>query len=128
MLDINPDTIYRLIDLAREFHAKEEVVIPQDPTSPSDDWALQALADHEFDEGLQEFKSIVKDLDPEQQYELVALMWLGRGDSDADDWPNLVDEAKDNWGENTSDYLIAHPHLAEFLNEGLLAHGYVNEA
>ena len=46
MLDVDPDTVCFLISKAREFHAKEEVVIPDVPDSPADDWGRQALADH----------------------------------------------------------------------------------
>ncbi len=80
MISVNLETVSRLMDLARTFHAKEQVVIPQEPNSPSDDWALQALADHEDDEYYNEFESIINDLEPDQQQEVVALMWLGRGD------------------------------------------------
>ena len=49
MLDINPDTVCFLIDKAREFHGKEQVVLPDAPDSPSEDWGLQALADHNIE-------------------------------------------------------------------------------
>lgn len=80
MLDINPDIVCRLIELAREFHAQEEVVIPEIVGNPSGDWATQTLAGHLDDMTLQEFKSIVRDLEPNQQHQVVALFWVGRGD------------------------------------------------
>lgn len=80
MLDLNPEAVCFLISKAKEFHAKEEVVIPEEPSSPSDDWARQVLADHADDFSYQEFKSAVNDLEPDQQASLVALMWLGRGE------------------------------------------------
>jgi hypothetical protein len=46
MLELNPETVCFLINKAKEFHAKEEVVIPDEPLSPSEDWARQVLADH----------------------------------------------------------------------------------
>ena len=46
MIDLNPETVCFIIERAREFHAKEQVSIPEAPTSPSDDWARQVLADH----------------------------------------------------------------------------------
>ena len=124
MLDVNPDTVCRLIALARAFHAKEDVVIPQAPTSPSDDWALQALADHEDDDVFEEFKSIVDDLEPDQQQQVVALLWLGRGDADLEDWEALLQQACDSWNTRTAEYLIAHPYLAEHLANALDLQGY----
>ena len=84
MLELNPETICFLVSKAKEFHAKEEVVIPDEPLSPSEDWARQVLADHDDDLTYQEFKAAVDDLEPDQQATLVALMWLGRGDYDED--------------------------------------------
>ena len=109
MLSVNPQTIARLIALSRAFHAKEEVVIPQEPNSPSDDWALQALASHEEDEFYGEFVSIVDDLEPDQQQEVVALLWLGRGDGTAEEWDDLLQQAAEQWNPRTADYLLAHP-------------------
>lgn len=124
MLDVNPETVCRLIALARAFHAKDVVVIPQDPTSPSDDWALQVLADHADDELFLEFESIIADLEPDQQQQIVALLWLGRGDGTLEDWAALLEQARDQWNPRTAEYLIAHPYLADFLQEALDMQGY----
>jgi len=124
MLDINPDTVCRLIDLAREFHAQEGVVIPEAPDSPADDWALQVLADHAGDSTLGEFKATVSDLEPDQQQQIVALLWLGRGDFGTDEWDKALEQAAYSWNKATGDYLIAHPLLADYLTDGLESMGY----
>lgn len=120
MLNINPDIVCLIIGKAQQFHAKEEVVIPEDsPLSPSDDWSLQVLADHSEDPVYEELKASIDDLEPEQQIELVALMWTGRGDFDASEWKDAVKEATDEWTPRTADYLIATPLVADYLEEGL---------
>lgn len=124
MLDFNPATVCFLIDKAHEFHAKEEVVIPDNPGSPTEDWALQALADHADDATFQEFKSTVADLEPDQQAQLVALFWLGRGDYDVEEWDDAVAEARRLANARTAEYLIAHPLLADYFEEGLDLLGY----
>ena len=126
MLNIGLDTLCFIIAKARELQAKEQVVIPQTPESPSDDWAMQVLADHSEDMSLQEVKTSVEDLDAEQQAELLALMWLGRGDYGLDEWEAAVADAMDQYEEhdNTALYLLAHPMVANELEEGLIAHGY----
>jgi len=124
MLNLNPDTVCFLISAARLFHSKEDVVFPEIPDSPSDDWALQALADHSGDSVFQEFKSTIDDLEPDQQQEVVALMWLGRDEFSADEWESAREEARDSWTETTAEYLIAHPQLADYLLEGLDLLGY----
>lgn len=124
MIDVNPDTVCRLIDLAREFHAQEAVVIPEEPGSPSDDWTGNMLAAHAGDATLDEFRSIIDDLEPDQQQQVVGLLWLGRGDYTLEEWDEILEGAADAWNERTADYLITHPLLPDYLTEGLDAHGY----
>lgn len=124
MLDVNPDIICRLIELAREFHAQEQVVIPETPGNPSGDWAAQTLASHIEDMSFQEFKSIVEDLEPAQQIQVVALLWMGRGDYAVEEWEDALEQARDDWTPKTAEYLVVHPLLATYLTEGLDLLGY----
>lgn len=124
MLEINPETVCALINMAREFHAKEQVVIPEEPANPSGDWAIQVLADHADDLTLQEFRAGIEDLEPDQQASLVALMWLGRGDYSDSEWEDALADAEAQWTDRTADYLMARPLLAEYLEEGLSILGY----
>ena len=128
MLNLNPDTVCFLISRARVFQSREEVVLPDPADSPADDWGRQVLADHGDDAVLQEFKSTIEDLEPDQQQEVVALIGLGRGEFDAAEWQEAVEEARNSWTSTTAEYLIAHPQLADHLLEGLDLLGYACEA
>jgi hypothetical protein len=127
MLSIDLDTIQFIIDKAREFHVKEGVSIPEEPTSPADDWAQQVLADHVDDATYAELVATIDDLEPDQQVELVALMWLGRGDFEPDEWKDAIAEAAAARTARTADYLIATPLLPDYLQEGLVLLGYESE-
>lgn len=124
MIDINPETVCHIIDKAREFHAKEAVSIPEPPTSPADDWARQVLADHIDDLTYSEVRYNVRDLEPDQQICLVALMWLGRGDFTLEEWSDALEQARAAFTSRTAEYLISTPLVADYLEEGLHAHGY----
>lgn len=124
MINVNPELVCSMIVRAREFHAKEAVVIPEQPLSPSDDWARQILADHADDPTYEELKLGIEDLEKEQQATLVALMWLGRGEFGIEEWESALSQARDSWTEHTADYLISTPLLASYLEEGLSLHGY----
>jgi hypothetical protein len=124
MLGINPETVCFVISRGREFHAKEEVVLPDTPDSPSEDWALQVLADHAGDDSLREVRGVIDELEPEQQVALVALMWVGRGDYDSSEWDSALEEARGSWTPRTSDYLMSTPLVADYLEEGLSQFGY----
>jgi hypothetical protein len=124
MINLNPETVCRVIQLAHEFHAKEEVVIPELPGSPTEDWALQVLADHAEDPTYQELTILLSDLEPDQRAQLLALMWLGRGDYERPDWLTAVRDAAQQWQHQSAAHLIASPQLADYLEEGLSLHGY----
>jgi hypothetical protein len=124
MLQVPLETICYVIAKAREFQAKEEVVIPDTPSSPAEDWALQILADHSEDYTLIELVECIGELDQRQRAELIALMWLGRGDYGIEDWETAVDDAIGDYSVRAAAYLIAHPMVSEDLEEGLIAHGY----
>lgn len=124
MLDINPETVCFLASKLREFQVKEEVTIPEVPGSPTDDWARQVLADHLDDYCYQELVATVRDLEPLQQTHLVALMWVGRGDFELEEWDEALQLARNEWTPRTGDYLSATPMAADYLEEGLALFGY----
>jgi hypothetical protein len=119
MLDLSTDIVRNIIDRAREFHGQEGVVFPEKASDTAEDWARQALANHADDLTYQEVRDLIRDLEPDQQISLVALMWLGRGDFTADEWDDAVEQARDQWNERTAEYLLATPLLADYLEEGL---------
>jgi hypothetical protein len=120
-LHIPLDTLCSLIDLAREFQAKEEVTFPEVPSSPTDDWAMQVLADHGDDYNVSEFKQIVTEMSERQRSELIALMWMGRGDFSVEEWEEAVDEAWGDFSVRAAAYVLAHPMLSDHLEEGMIA-------
>lgn len=124
MLDVSSEIVCAIIAKAREFHAKEAVVIPEEPANPSGDWAVQVLADHADDLTYREAQQTIDDLEPDQQLNLVALMWIGRGDFDAGEWDAALAQARQLWTARTAEYLLARPLVADHLQEGLLALGY----
>lgn len=126
MLRVRLETLCYIIAKAREIQAKEQVVFPDTSSDSGDDWAMQVLADHAGDMSLQEVDASVADLSPEQQAELVALMWLGRGDYALEEWEEARAEALAQYLDNghTTKYLMGHPMVSDHLEEGLIAHGY----
>ena len=124
MLTVNPEIVCNLIDRAREFHAKEGVIIPEETTDSSGNLAADVLAEHQGDPTFQEFRNTINDLEPDQQVSIVALMWIGRGDFEADEWDAAYRQAAEERTRHTAEYLIATPLVADYLEEGLAAFGY----
>jgi hypothetical protein len=120
MLTIPLDTVGWIIVKAREYDVKEED--SADGEAASDD-AMGVLEDRADDPTEDELTSWIEDLTDTQKAELVALFWLGRGDGEADDFQDLVAQARSARAGKTSKYLLGEPLLADYLEEGLEALG-----
>lgn len=126
-LDVNPETVSYIINMAREFHATDQDSASEESMNADEDWAMQTIADHADDPTLNELKIAIEDLEPDQQVQLVALMWVGRGNFSGEEWEGAVQEAGENWNANTADYLIGTPLVADYLQEGLNQLEYFSE-
>ncbi|MCB2107081.1 MAG: DUF3775 domain-containing protein [Rhodobacteraceae bacterium] len=71
----------------------------------------------------EELKEFINSLNEDEQIELVALAWVGRGTFTADDWDEAVDTALDEHNKRTAEYLMSMPLLADYLEEGLSEFG-----
>lgn len=63
----------------------------------------------------------------DEQIDLVALAWLGRGDGALDDWADLRAEAARAHNNRTAAYLLGMPLLGDYLEEGLSQFGHLQE-
>lgn len=129
-LDMNPDTVQRLIELARQIQGREETDIADDREAASAvtrreyEEAGAELAPPPLDTASAEFRSIIDDLEPDQQQQVVALFRLGRGEYDVEEWDDALAAAGDDWNPATADYLLGHALLADSLADGLVTLGY----
>ena len=125
MLAINPEIVCEIIDRARNFQAKEGLVLPEDADNLSEYSLQEAFSEHQGDMSYEEVSTTIdEDLDAEQQAELVALMWLGRGDFAVEEWERGRKEALERLSDHTAKYLLATPMIADYLEEGLDLLGY----
>ena len=69
------------------------------------------------------FPASFRDLNVDEQIDLVAMMWLGRGDGDLDNWNDLRSEASRAHNNRTASYLVETPMLADYLEEALSQFG-----
>ncbi len=123
-LTISPEKVCFIIFKAREFDAKDEITEPDPGSNPSDDKDASVLEDHEDDPVVEELTSLIDSLSIDEQIDLVALMWLGREDYTADDWPAVRQEAARAHNDRTTDYLLGTPMLGDFLEEALSMLGF----
>jgi hypothetical protein len=70
-----------------------------------------------------QFDGLLDGLNEDQQLDLVALVWIGRGDFEPEEWDEARRTAAEEAGLSTAEYLKGVDHLAEHLEAGLEAMG-----
>ena len=120
--EISVEKVGAIILMAREFEAPD-IGIPADASNPIDDGFTTSLTDKGGQSALRTLLGAIEDLDEDEQAELVALAWTGRGDFDAASWPEAVRTARERREGSTARYLIQMETLAENLDDGLAAFG-----
>ena len=125
-LTVSPETVFFIIVKAREF---DEQVPPADPDSgsnPADDREVDVLEEDADGVVEEELGAALGALNSDEQLDLIALMWLGRGDFAS--FAQAREEADDMRDKHIPSYLMGTPKLGDFLEEGLSQLGYSLEA
>ena len=80
-----------------------------------------------IDPTFQELTAFINGLTEDEQVDLVALTWLGRGDGELSDWDDLRKEAARLHNKRTAAYLLGNPMLGDHLEQGLEIFGISSE-
>src|SRR5215468_3553697 len=92
-LGISSEKVCYIIAKARQFEAKDVVADPDSGSNPTDDGVVSVLEDQPDDPVYEELIAFIAGLDEDEQVDLVALAWLGRGDASLEEWDDLRSEA-----------------------------------
>ncbi|HXJ03057.1 MAG TPA: DUF3775 domain-containing protein [Micropepsaceae bacterium] len=124
-LGINPDKVCHIITKARAFDAKEDISDPDSGSNAADDGMTDALEDlpDATDATRLELLEFIRALDEDEQINLVALAWVGRGTYDISEWREALSVARTEHNKRTAEYLLKLPLLGDYLDEGLAAFG-----
>ena len=87
------------------------------------DAMLSVLEDHKDDPVVQELTAVIFAMSEDEQIDLVALTWLGRGDGTIEDWSELRAEAARAHNRRTASYLLGIPLLSDYLEEAISQFG-----
>ncbi|RAI38002.1 DUF3775 domain-containing protein [Rhodoplanes roseus] len=115
-LTISPEKVCYVIMKAREFEVLDVVT---DGDAETDEGSWSALDARRDDPTYRELKAFIRSLNQDEQVDLVALTWLGRGDGAIDDWEDLRAEAARAHNKRTADYLLTKPMLPDHLQDAL---------
>lgn len=97
------------VDGDDEFLEDEEVV---------DDALPELTDDHD------ELLDFIEGLNEDEQTELVAIAWIGRGTYTIDEWEDAAETARLEHSGNTAEYVLGQPKIADYLEEGLSQLGF----
>jgi Protein of unknown function (DUF3775) len=118
-LSIATDQVCFLIIKAREFEVKQTPSGLEFGSNASDDKMVTVLENRRNDPVFDEIHDFINALDEDQQIDLVALAWVGRGDFTIDEWASARDAAAAARSNHTAEYLLGMPLLSEFLEDAL---------
>jgi hypothetical protein len=118
-LTITPDSAFSIVLKARQFDAKVEESDPDSGSNPTDDSSVDALEFGADDDTLHELNSAISDLNDDERRDLIALIWLGRGDFTLGEWNEARAAAVDIGRERTPRYVAGIPLVSDYLEDGL---------
>ena len=123
-VSINPEQVCFMIIKAKELDAKVEPDDPNSGSNPADDREIDILEDFADDPTLQELTEAIDALNDDQRAELLAMVWIGRGDFEPSDWELALTQAAETADETLASYLVGTPLLGDLLEEGYSQLGY----
>ncbi|MCG8594143.1 MAG: DUF3775 domain-containing protein [Kiloniellales bacterium] len=121
---IAPNKVFFVIVKSREFDAQVDSGEPEAEATAVEDEVDELVQDYGEDPTYDEVTEFIGALNEEEQINLVALTWLGRGDFTVEEWEQALQEARDARSDHTATYLLGIPLLSDYLEEGLTQHGY----
>jgi hypothetical protein len=126
-MNISLETVCYVINLARELtsdmsalgadesgkYAADDVLRDGFPEDDEISPAFRESAEHD------DLREYIDNLNEDEQIELVAIAWIGRGTYTSGDWDEAVEVATDAHPSHKAAYLLGQPLLADELEEGL---------
>lgn len=120
-LAISPEKVCFIIERARDFEIRDEDA--ESDFDVSDEATIAIPEEDEEDAVEEELTTFVDSMSEDEQIDLVALAWLGRGDGSVGEWADIRQQAAEAHNERTAAYLLGIPLLPDYLEEGLAAFG-----
>ncbi|GEP08298.1 DUF3775 domain-containing protein [Methylobacterium gnaphalii] len=124
-MDIAVDTVTDIVFRLKAVEVKEGVTDPDSGSNPIDDGSTDVLTSDTDDATESEVRGMIRGLNDDQRAELLALLYVGRGDYEAQDWDGAVAFARERQavGEGAIKELLHTPDAGNLLEEGLDALG-----
>ena len=123
-LTLKPQTAFYIVLKARAFDAKVARPDGVDASNPADDQNVDVLLFQGDDATEQELVAAIRTLNDDERLDLIALIWIGRGDFTFDEWAEARGAARLINREQTPHYVLQIPLVSDYLEEALSELGY----
>jgi Protein of unknown function (DUF3775) len=124
-MDIAVDKVTEIILRLRAIDVKEGETDPDSGSNPIDDGSTDVLVSGTDDATEDELRSMIAGLNDDERASLLALLYIGRGDMEPEEWGEAVRFAREREaaGEAAAHELLGSPDAGDLLDEGLDALG-----
>lgn len=123
-LALNPEKVCFIIIKAREWSAQYVAGSPTDASNPTDDGSQRTLSSQYGGSPDAEIQSFLEHFNEAELLNLHALMLVGRGTHETENWRDALEDARTAQADGTTiRRLLDTPLLADYLEEGLRAFG-----
>jgi len=123
-LNVSVDKLRDIVLRARAFDI-EDFPDEADPGSePDSDLDREERLDEGDDPTEMELRALIDELNDDEVVDVIALVWVGRGDFGVDELQDARELARERHQGKSSKYLMGIPTLAEYLSEGAAEAGY----
>lgn len=123
-IDIAPEKVAHVIIKAREYDVKVGSWDDTPEEGDAEENPDAILEDFSNDPTRAEIAGFIDRLNFDEQANLVALAWIGRGTFEKEEFEEAVETARRERINATSSYLLGMPLLADYLEEGLEKMGF----
>lgn len=124
----NIENIEFIIAKAREYDVQVPAVDEDSGSNASDDGDVDILDASITNPTRKELVAAIRSLNEDEKIELLALVWVGRGDFSAEEWDDALATASDRHNGREAKYLLGIPLLGDYIEEGLETLGIEFEA
>ncbi len=125
-MDIALDKVCEIILRARAIDVRDGDAETISGSNPIDDANALTLVESSDDATEEELREVIAGLNEDERHDLIALVYIGRGDLEPEEWVEavrLAREREDAMSISAADWLLGIPNLADLLDEGLAAMG-----
>lgn len=124
----NIENIEFIIAKAREYDVQVPTTDEDSGSNASDDRDVDILDASIDNPTRKELVAAIQSLNEDERIELLALVWVGRGDFSAEEWEEALSTAGDRHNGREAKYLLGIPLLGDYIEEGLETLGIEFEA